>query len=225
MRCVQLVFSLSSIRMKILSCARNLRSIWILFHPNPHAESQWVSFHLCSSFCDHPALPHSMYWWLRHLKSAFIFHSELQRRWTNPRSLTSLHSQITIRLRNSSYACMCARTRTQAPAGHSGGIVIRIECFSWRSDIITNWSSFEFWQGNYMLLYGVAIATGPFSMQGDVECGCCWKLGGNWGCWGGKGGLVAQDVCEEKWGGGCGLGVDWQLKHNPTNMQSNGVEL
>lgn len=44
-----------------------------------------------------------------------------------------------------------------------------------------------------MLLYGVAIATGPFQCKGMWSA--AGRLGGNWGCWGGNGGLVGEDVC------------------------------
>lgn len=48
------------------------------------------------------------------------------------------------------------------------------ECFSWRNDIITNWSSFEFWKGNNMLVYGVAMETGPLHCKGMWSAAGCW---------------------------------------------------
>lgn len=133
--------------------------------------------------------------------------------WTNPRCLTSLHSQITICLRNSTYVRayeQAHRPRLATLDESWSGLSVSLDAVT--SSLIDPLLNSD--RGIICCCMGVTIATGPFSMQGDVEC--CWKLGDNWGCWGGKGGLVGQDVCEEKWCGGCwfGGGLTTQTQSN-----------
>lgn len=173
--CVQLVFSLSNFRMKILSCTRNLRSIWIpisgltlmlkvsVFHSTcvPRPAIIQPSHTVCNGDSGTSSLPSS---------------STPSCRELNQSSLSYFPSFSDHYMSQKQHIRTCVRTGTQAPAGHSGWIVIRIECFSWRSDIITNWSSFEFWQGNYMLLYGGYHSNWPiFNAR---RCGVLLEAGG-----------------------------------------------
>jgi len=130
---------------KMLSSVNNLSCIWFLFFIQPLC---WKSFtfYLYSRSSRRSALPHSVGRWL---KSAFIFHPELQSEGS------ILH--ITICLIS---MFMKRHTYTGWPLWRNR------ECFAWRNDIITNWSFLKFWQQNNMLLYMVAIATGPFPCRG-----------------------------------------------------------